>query len=125
MLSFCLVRSSISRCAVTPAALDLCPGLAHQRLGLRLGLGHDLVGVLLGVPDQLTRVLVGVPAHCPHETPAEVVAKIIYLRTNYHFGHRRPHPHPGRLDSTEGRNGFHKLAKRLGSGIDLISSGRN
>jgi len=31
----------------------------------------------------------------------------------------------GRLDSTEGRNGFHKLAKRLGSGIGLISSGRN
>jgi hypothetical protein len=61
----------------------------------------------------------------PHETPAEVVAKIIYLRTNYHFGHRRPHPHPGRLDSTEGRNGLRKLAKILGSGIDLISSGRN
>ncbi len=26
------------------------------------------------------------PAHCPHETPSEVVAKIIYLRTTYHFG---------------------------------------
>jgi len=26
------------------------------------------------------------PLTCPHETPAEVVAKIIYLRTSYHFG---------------------------------------
>ena len=26
------------------------------------------------------------PLHCPHETPAEVVGKIIYLRTTYHFG---------------------------------------
>ena len=26
------------------------------------------------------------PAHCPHEAPSEVVAKIIYLRTTYHFG---------------------------------------
>ena len=34
-----------------------------------------------GLRDRSTR-----PAHCPHETPAEVVAKIIYLRTTYHFG---------------------------------------
>jgi transposase-like protein len=26
------------------------------------------------------------PLHSPNETPAEVVAKIIYLRTSYHFG---------------------------------------
>jgi len=26
------------------------------------------------------------PQHCPHETPSEVVGKIIYLRRNYHFG---------------------------------------
>jgi hypothetical protein len=26
------------------------------------------------------------PLHCPHETPAEVVGKIICLRQNYHFG---------------------------------------
>jgi transposase InsO family protein len=26
------------------------------------------------------------PLHCPHETSSEVVGKIIYLRTNYHFG---------------------------------------
>ena len=36
---------------------------------------------LAGLRDRSTR-----PAHCPHETPAEVVAKIIYLRQNYHFG---------------------------------------
>jgi transposase len=29
------------------------------------------------------------PAHCPHESPSEVVAKIIYLRTAYHFGPAR------------------------------------
>ena len=26
------------------------------------------------------------PLHCPHETPSEVIEKIIYLRQNYHFG---------------------------------------
>jgi transposase InsO family protein len=26
------------------------------------------------------------PQHCPHETPSEVVGKIIYLRTSYHIG---------------------------------------
>ena len=26
------------------------------------------------------------PAHSPHETSPEVVGKIVYLRTNYHFG---------------------------------------
>jgi hypothetical protein len=26
------------------------------------------------------------PAHCPHGTSSEVVGKIIYLRTNHHFG---------------------------------------
>ena len=36
---------------------------------------------LAGLRDRSRR-----PQHCPHETPAEVVGKIIYLRTNYHFG---------------------------------------
>ena len=36
---------------------------------------------LAGLRDRSTR-----PLTCPHETPAEVVAKIIYLRQNYHFG---------------------------------------
>jgi transposase-like protein len=26
------------------------------------------------------------PQSCPHETPTEIVGKIIYLRQNYHFG---------------------------------------
>jgi len=38
-------------------------------------------GGLAGLRDRPKR-----PQHCPHETPAEVVAKIIYLRQNYHFG---------------------------------------
>jgi helix-turn-helix protein len=33
-----------------------------------------------GLRDRSTR-----PAHCPHETPSEVIEKIIYLRTSYHF----------------------------------------
>jgi transposase-like protein len=37
-------------------------------------------GGLAGLRDRSKR-----PAHCPHETPAEVVAKVIYLRTNYLF----------------------------------------
>jgi len=35
---------------------------------------------LAGLRDRLKR-----PAHCPHETPSEVVAKIIYLRRIHHF----------------------------------------
>ena len=36
---------------------------------------------LEGLRDKSSR-----PHHCPHETSAEVVGKIIYLRQNYHFG---------------------------------------
>jgi transposase len=36
---------------------------------------------LAGLRDRSKR-----PLTCPHENPAEVVAKIIYPRTNYHFG---------------------------------------
>jgi len=38
-------------------------------------------GGLAGLRDRSKR-----PLSCPHETPAEVVAKIIYLRQNCHFG---------------------------------------
>jgi transposase len=36
---------------------------------------------LAGLRDRSRR-----PQHCPHETPSEVVGKIIYLRQNYQFG---------------------------------------
>jgi transposase InsO family protein len=36
---------------------------------------------LAGLRDRSKR-----PLTCPHETPAEVVGKIIYLRADYHFG---------------------------------------
>ena len=39
---------------------------------------------LAGLRDRSRR-----PQYCPHETPAEVVAKIIYLRQNYHSARRR------------------------------------
>lgn len=34
-----------------------------------------------GLRDRSSR-----PKHCPHETPADVVGKIVYLREHYHFG---------------------------------------
>ena len=34
-----------------------------------------------GLRDRSSR-----PFHCPHETTAEVVGKILYLREHYHFG---------------------------------------
>jgi transposase len=41
---------------------------------------YDTEGVA-GLRDRSKR-----PAHSPHETNSEVVGKIVYLRTNYHFG---------------------------------------
>ena len=41
---------------------------------------YDTEGVA-GLRDRSKR-----PAHSPHETSSEVVGKIVYLRTNYHFG---------------------------------------
>src|SRR5919109_3817952 len=29
------------------------------------------------------------PRHCPHQTDAEIVSKVVYLRQHYHFGPRK------------------------------------
>jgi transposase len=64
---------------------------------------------LAGLRDRSTR-----PAHCPHETPAEVVEKIIYLRQNYHFGPAKISMYLKRYHDTEVSNsGVWRILKRL------------
>jgi transposase-like protein len=41
------------------------------------------------------------PLHCQHETPSEVVGKIIYLRANYHFGPAKISMYPKRYHDIE------------------------
>jgi transposase len=62
-----------------------------------------------GLRDRSSR-----PKHCPHETDAEVVGKIIHLRQNYHFG-------PGKIsmylkryhDIKISNSGVWRILKRL------------
>jgi len=62
-----------------------------------------------GLRDRSTR-----PAHCPHETPAEVVEKIIYLRQNYHFGPAKISMYLKRYHDIEISNyGVWRILKRL------------
>jgi hypothetical protein len=54
------------------------------------------------------------PAHCPHETPAEVIEKIIYLRTSYHFGPAKISMYFRRYHNIEISNsGAWQILKRL------------
>ena len=54
------------------------------------------------------------PAQCPHETVSEVVAKIIYLRTNYHFGPAKISIYLKRYHNIEVSNsGVWRILKRL------------
>jgi transposase InsO family protein len=65
---------------------------------------------LAGLRDRSRR-----PLHCPHETPSEVVEKIICLRTNYHVG-------PGKIsmylqryhDVTISKPGVWRIVPRVG-----------
>jgi transposase len=64
---------------------------------------------LAGLRDRSKR-----PAHCPHETPAEVVAKIIYLRQNYHFGPAKISMYLKRYHDVEISNsGVWRILKRV------------
>lgn len=64
---------------------------------------------LAGLRDRSTR-----PAHCPHETPVEVVEKIIYLRQNYHFGPAKISMYLKRYHDIEISNsGVWRILKRL------------
>ena len=64
---------------------------------------------LAGLRDRSTR-----PAHCPHETPAEVIEKIIYLRQNYHFGPAKISMYLKRYHDVQVSNsGVWRILKRL------------
>jgi transposase InsO family protein len=64
---------------------------------------------VVGLRDRSTR-----PHACPHETPGEVVAKIIYLRQNYHFGPRKIEMYLKRYhDINVSVSGIWRILKRL------------
>jgi transposase InsO family protein len=55
------------------------------------------------------------PHHCPHETSAEVVGKIVYLRQHYHFGPMKISMYLKRYHDIEiGHSGVYRILKRLG-----------
>jgi transposase InsO family protein len=54
------------------------------------------------------------PHHCPHETPTEVVGKIVYLRQHYHFGPLKISMYLKRYHDIEiGHSGVYRVLKRL------------
>jgi transposase len=70
---------------------------------------YEEVG-LAGLSNRSTR-----PHHCPHETPTEIVGKIIHLRQNYHFGPEKIAMYLNRYhDVTVSRSGVWRILKRLG-----------
>ena len=55
------------------------------------------------------------PHHCPHETSAEVVGKIVYLRQHYHFGPLKISMYLKRYHDIEiGHSSVYRILKRLG-----------
>jgi transposase InsO family protein len=64
---------------------------------------------LAGLRDRSKR-----PLHSPHETPSEVVGKIIYLRTHYHFGPAKISMYLQRYhDVAVSQSGVWRILKRL------------
>ncbi len=64
---------------------------------------------LAGLRDRSRR-----PLHCPNEIPSEVVAKIIYLRTNYHFGPEKISMYLRRYhDVTISKSGVWRILQRV------------
>ena len=64
---------------------------------------------LAGLRDRSKR-----PLHCPHETPSEVVAKIIYLRRTYHFGPAKISMYLKRYHDIDiSQSGVWRILKRL------------
>lgn len=54
------------------------------------------------------------PHYCPHETPTEVVGKIVYLRQHYHFGPLKISMYLKRYHDIEiGHSGVYRVLKRL------------
>jgi len=63
-----------------------------------------------GLRDRSSR-----PHHCPHETDADVVGKIVYLRQNYHFGPTKISMYLKRYhDISISQSGVWRILKRLG-----------
>ncbi len=63
-----------------------------------------------GLRDRSSR-----PHNCPHETDAEVIGKIVYLRQNYHFGPQKISMYLKRYhDIDVSRSGVWRILKRLG-----------
>jgi IS30 family transposase len=55
------------------------------------------------------------PRSCPHETPTEIVGKIIYLRQNYHFGPTKIAMYLKRYHDVQiSDSGVWRILKRLG-----------
>ena len=64
---------------------------------------------LAGLRDRSER-----PAHCPHETLPEVIEKIIFLRTTYHFGPAKISMYLKRYhDVAISQSGVWRILKRL------------
>ena len=64
------------------------------------------------------------PHHCPHETSAEVVGKIIYLRQNFHFGPSKISMYLKRYHDVDVSNsGVWRILKRLELNRLAASSG--
>jgi transposase InsO family protein len=62
-----------------------------------------------GLRDRSSR-----PRTCPHQTDAEVVSKIVYLRQHYHFGPAKIAMYLARYhDVTVSRSGVWRILKRL------------
>jgi transposase InsO family protein len=62
-----------------------------------------------GLGDRSSR-----PRYCPHETGAEVVGKIVYLRQHYHFGPLKISMYLRRYHDVEiGHSGVWRILKRL------------
>ena len=57
------------------------------------------------------------PHHCPHQTSAEVVEKIMYLRSNYHFGPQKISMYLKRYHDVEvSKSGVWRILNRLALG---------
>lgn len=62
-----------------------------------------------GLRDRSSR-----PRTCPHQTDAEIVSKIVYLRQHYHFGPAKISMYLARYhDVTVSRSGVWRILKRL------------
>ena len=62
-----------------------------------------------GLRDRSSR-----PKHCPHETKADIVGKIMYLRQHYHFGPMKISMYLKRYHDVEiSKSGIWRILKRL------------